>query len=242
MPGIQTRILTVAILLMSSFYATAQEEPARTVASRPDVPGHFLIDFGLNQGLNQPPKGFKRGFWGSRAINLSYYYPFRFGASKFSFIPGIGISMERFKWANNYVLKDTTDNEEVYDLVPNTYYPGLRKSQLITNYLEIPLEFRFDANPSDPSRTFWVSLGGRIGVMASSQTKVKYKEAGEIHKIKDRDQFGLNQIRYAATLRWGVGGFGWFVNYNLTPMFEKAKGPQKADLSVLTAGITINGL
>ena len=82
MPGIHSRILMVATVLLSFYYAAAQEEPARTVASRPDVPGHFLIDFGLNQGLNQPPKGFKRGFWGSRAFNVSYYYPFRFGASK----------------------------------------------------------------------------------------------------------------------------------------------------------------
>lgn len=223
--------------------ATAQEQtaPAAT-ATRPDIPGLFLVDFGLNQAINQPKTGFKRGFFGSRSINLMYYLPIRLGESKFTFNPGVGLFMERFKWANFYLLKDTTKLSEVYDLVPNQTYTNLKKSQLIMNYVEVPLEFRFDANPADPSRTFWASVGGQVGFLVSSQTKIKYKDDGVMNKLKDRDQFGLNTIRYSAILRFGVGGFGWFVNYNLTPLFQSGKGPRGTDMTVLTTGITINGL
>ena len=236
------RVITLWILVFLFSAAEAQSENQETVRTRPDIPGLFSVDFGLNQAINPPPTGFKRGFWGSRALNVTYYKPIRLGKSKFSFAPGIGIAMERFKWANFYLLRDTTDNAEVYDLVPNNLYPGLKKSQLAWSYLEIPLEFRFDANPADPGRTFWCSIGGRVGLRMTTQTKVKMKEDDGIHKIKDRDKFGLNDVRLAATVRWGVGGFGWYVNYNITPLFEKGKGPQKTDFNVLTAGITLNGL
>ena len=223
--------------------ATAQDQSAPVAkATRPDIPGLFLVDFGLNQALNQPKTGFKRGFFGSRTLNVMYYLPIRLGQSKFTLNPGVGFAMERFKWANFYLLKDTTKLAEVYDLVPNRTYPRLKKSQLIMNYLEVPLEFRFDANPADPSRTFWASVGGQVGFLISSQTKLKYKDDGIMNKLKDRDRFGLNPIRYSAILRFGVGGFGWFVNYNLTPLFQTGKGPRGTDLTVLTAGITINGL
>lgn len=231
------------ICLIFSMSAYAQDQPAPVAtATRPDIPGTFLVDFGLNQALNQPATGFKRGFWGSRTFNMAYYLPIRIGESKFTFNPGVGLAMERFKWANFYLLKDTTKLSELYDLVPNQTYTGLKKSQLIMNYVQIPLEFRFDANPADPSRTFWASVGGQVGFLVSSQTKIKYKDEGIMNKLKDRDRWGLNTVRYSAIVRFGVGGFGWFVNYNLTPLFQNGKGPRGTDMSVLTAGITINGL
>ena len=56
---------------------------------------------------------------------------------------------------------------------------------MIMNYLEVPLEFRFDANPADPARTFWVSFGARFGVLADAHSKLKFKENGEKSKLKD---------------------------------------------------------
>lgn len=223
--------------------ASAQDQPEnKDRPARPDIPGKFLFDLGVNQAMNQPDKGFKAGFWGSRTANLAYYLPIRIGESKISLNPGIGISMERFKWANLFILQDTTDNAEVYDLIPNKIYPGLKKSQLVMNYVEFPIEFRFDANPADPSRTFWATVGGRLSVLATAHTKVKYQVDGNSNKIKDQSSFGLSPVRFAATFRFGVAGFGWFVNYNLTPVFQKGMGPSGTDMTVLTAGITINGL
>lgn len=239
--------LLIASSLILTFATAHAQDPmpnpntTTTVVSRPDLPGHFLFDLGLNSGINPPEKAWKKGFWGSRTVNLYYYHPIRLGSSKFSLNPGIGFSMERFKFTNFYLLKDTLDNVEQYDLIPNRVYPGLKKSQLVMNYLEIPLEFRFDANPSDPSRTFWASVGGRFGMNINTHTKIKFKEDGEMNYLKERWRHGVSKFRYSVGARFGVGGFGWFVYYNLTPLFETEKGPSKTEMSVLTAGITING-
>jgi hypothetical protein len=240
---INKRNLTIVVFLFSALFAFAQDAaPEKKVVERPDIPGNFLVDLGLNLGINPPDSAYKKGLFGSRALNLYYYYPIRLGNSKFSFNPGIGMSMERIKWANLRILRDTTENEEIYSLIPNTEYRKLKKSMLIMNYLEVPLEFRFDANPADPARTFWVSFGARVGILANAHTKLKFKQDGEKSMLKEHWRHGLTPVRYAAVLRWGVAGFGWFTSYNLTPLFEKGKGPSRTEMSILTVGITINGL
>jgi Outer membrane protein beta-barrel domain len=132
---------------------------------------------------------------------------------------------------------------EQYNLLsPRRLYPQLaNKSMLVTNYIEIPLEFRFDTRPEDIARSFNVAIGGRVGYLFDSFTKVRYKNNGETVKVKDKYDHGLNSIRYGVYTRIGIGGFNWFAFYNLSEMFEKNKGPHGAAINTITAGISING-
>lgn len=237
-----------------SFGTLAQAPKAKTVA-RPNIPGSFMVDLGINLALNKEESTWKQGFWGSRTVNLYYQYPIRFGKSKFSFNPGIGLSMERWKFKNGAMLIDTVElnsfpngapsanQVEQYNLLsPVRVYGQLaNKSMFVTNYLEIPIEFRFDSKPEDIARSFNVAIGGRVGVLIDSFTKVKYKENGEQVKVKDKYDHGLNMLRYGVYTRIGIGGFNWFGFYNLSQMFEKNKGPQGAAINTLTVGISING-
>ncbi len=241
---INARLSLLSLLLAASLVLQAQDStPEKKVVARPDLPGSFLVDFGFNVGLNKPAKGWEKGFWGSRTLNLTYSYPFQIGKSRFYFQPGIGMSMERFKWTNNYVLRDTLPDIERYDLVPNKFYTGLRKSMLVMNYFEIPLEVRFIGNPSDPTRSFMAAIGARIGVLADGHTKIKYRQEADKDILKEKWDHGMNRLRFGLTARVGVAGFGWFAHYNLTPLFQKGVGPLGSnDLTVLTVGITLNGL
>jgi len=179
-------------------------------------------------------------------------------ASKFSFNPGIGLSMERWKFTNGAMLIDTlgttgnnqitlgtTGNNQIeqYNLLsPTRVYGQLaKKSMLVTNYLEVPLEFRFDTKPEDIARSFNVAIGARFGYRLNSFTKVKYKEDGETIKVKDKRGLGLNDFRYGIYTRVGIGGFSWFAFYNLSEMFDTGKGPHGRDINSLTVGISING-
>lgn len=221
---------------------------------KPNIPGTFLIDLGVNRGLEAPSK-FKQGFWGSRTVNIYYQYPIRFGRSKFSFNPGVGVSLERWKFTNGTTLIDTVelvsypngavaaDQVEQYNLLsPQRIYPKLaNKSMLVTNYLEIPLEFRFDTSPEDLNRSFNVAIGGRVGVLFDAFTKVRYNDLGEVVKVKNKLNHGVNPFRYGVYSRIGVGGFSFFGFYNLSDMFEKGKGPMGTTMNTLTVGISING-
>lgn len=233
-------LLVLLPLFIISFNLFSQEKPKK--AARPNIPGSFMIDLGVNRAIDKP-NNFKQGFWGSRTLNLYYQYPMRFGRSKFSFNPGVGASMERWKFTNNYVVADTTNNSiDDFALFPgSTFYKGIKKSMLIANYVEVPLEFRFDTAPEDIARSFNVAIGGRIGYLFESKMKVKYREDGETKIIKDKQNLGLTQLRYGVYSRIGVGAFNIFGFYNLTPLFEKDKGPDKTTMNNYTVGISING-
>jgi hypothetical protein len=233
-------LVALLTLFIISFNLFSQEKPKK--AARPNIPGSFMIDLGVNQGIKKPAN-FKQGFWGSRTVNLYYQYPMRMGRSNFSFSPGIGTSFERWLFTNDYVLADTTDNsKDEFLLVPGKeFFEGIKKSMLVANYVEIPLEFRFDTAPEDIARSFNVALGARVGYLFDSKMKVKYREDSETKILKDKQNLGLSQFRYGVYSRIGVGAFNIFGFYNLTPLFEKGRGPDETTMNSYTVGISING-
>lgn len=224
--------------------ASSQTLPTKQTSARPDIPGTFVVELGFN-GVSGAPKDFSLGLIGSRTLNIYYQYDFRILKSGFSFVPGIGLGLERFKLKNNYTLdyKTGTTDEIILIATANAAVPNIKRSQLITNYLEIPAEIRFSTNPDDPSRSFNVAVGGRIGYLYDAFTKVKYKENGEVKKIKDKQDFQLTKIRYGLTARIGFGDFSLFGYYNLTPLFEEGKGlkenNQYNDFNTFTIGISL---
>jgi hypothetical protein len=236
------RSVVVFVLFIGiSFSALSQENQKR--ATRINIPGTFLVDIGVNRGLSAP-QNFEQGFWGSRTLNLYYQYPIRIGHTKFSVVPGLGLGMERYKLTNNYTLSSKPGTDGTYALVKadtTLLYPGTKKSMIVANYFDIPVEIRFDSRPEDISRSFNLAVGARAGVLIDGFTKIKYKQDGESKIIKDKQNHGLNDIRYGLYTRIGVGGFNWFFFYNSSSLFKTDKGPEKTTMNTFTAGISING-
>jgi hypothetical protein len=216
---------------------------AKKKTFRPDIPGSFMVELGLNFKNGVVPPDFKHGVWGSRTINFYYQYPIRLFKSNFSFNPGIGLSLERWKFTNEYTLSPKPISDGSYPLVPATdIYPGtINRSQLINNYIEAPIELRFDTNPEDIARSFNVSIGGRFGYLYDSFTKVDYRENGEDKSAKDKQLHGMARFRYGMYGRIGLGGFSIFTYYNISPMFDPGKGPVQTTMNSVTIGVSVNG-
>jgi hypothetical protein len=246
------------ILLFSaiSFTAISQTttETKKTVA-RPDIPGAFTIELGLNRGLHAPDN-FNIGLWGSRTINIYYQYEMRIMKSKFSFVPGIGLSLERFKLVENDLLSFAKvdgiytnpvlnfDSLVIYPPAVHKF-PGLKKSQIVTNYVEVPLELRYTLNPDDPARSFKISIGGRVGYLYDEFNKLKYRQNGDTKQLKDKQNMNLNRFRYGVFAKLGFGSFSLFGYYNLSSMFESNNGiyyngQRYDDMNTLTAGISLS--
>lgn len=222
-------------LLTTAIFA---QTPTKTSKGRPNIPGTFLIEVGFNQPLNEADT-FSVKFWGSRTLNLYYQHEIVIPAfgNKLSFNPGIGLGMERFSFDQVKTLAYDANG----DLQLQNTYDGMQKSQLIANYLDLPLELRFSTSPTNPSRSFKFTVGFRPGVRVDSFTKVKYREDSETKKFKDKQSWNLSQWRYGVYSRINVGNFGLFGYYNLSTYFEKNKGIQGKDINVLTFGISIAG-
>ncbi len=239
-------IRSVAVLLLFFFGSLslfAQEKPKPRKVARPDIPGTFIFEFGFNRG-RKVPTNFDQGFWGSRTVNFYYQYPIRILHSKFSFVPGIGLSLERYKLINNFTLnpvKDPADGSFALISANALQHIGAYKSMLVTNYFELPVGFRFDTHPEDIARSFNITVGGRAGVLYDGFTKVKYREDGEVKTVKDKQFHGLNPYRVSLFTRIGVGGFHIFTYYNILPLFEKNKGPLLTNMNTLTVGFSIDG-
>jgi hypothetical protein len=240
------RLVAVSVLLVCINNIVLAQEKKRK-AYRPDIPGFFMVDFGFNFP-NGKPANFSQGFWGSRTLNLYYHYPIRIAESKFSYNPGLGFSFERFKLTNNYTLPLQPGSDGSFALIaPQNFNANwaFKKSMIVTNYFDLmPVEFRFDTNPKDISRSFSFAVGGRVGVLIESHTKIKYSASGVSGNpiYKDKQQHGINPFRYSAYARLGVGNFNLFGYYNFSPYFASGKGPDLTTMSTMTFGLSINGL
>lgn len=210
---------------------------------KPDIPGSIMIEFGWNFKNGVVPSDFQKSWWGSRTFNVYYHYPIRLFKSRMSFNPGLGLSLERWKFTNNYTLPANAYPDGTYPLLPAAdFYPGtIQRSFLVNNYIEAPLEFRYDSKPDDIARSFNVSLGWRVGILYDSFTKVDYTHNGEDKTMKDKQWHGMNLWRQGVYLRTGYGGFGASVYYNYTPMFEAGKGPEKTQMNSVTLTLFVNG-
>ena len=235
----------LAFSLAISLNALAQSETKKT--SRPDIPGTFAIEIGVNRDLSGPQK-FDIGFWGSRTANIYYQYDLRLFKSRFSLVPAIGVSLERFKLRNFATLG--FDAEDSLQLLTPTEagFTRMKKSQLVTNYIDLPIELRYSSNPEDPARSFKAGIGFRIGYMYDSFGKVKYRDDGETKKIKDKQNFNLNNIRYGVFGKVGFGNFALVGYYNLTNLFKDGKGPGTiggpngviTDFQTVTVGVSLS--
>lgn len=234
----------ISVVGLCQEVAPAKAAPAKK-SVRPDIPGVFTVDFGFNRALSAPVD-FDLYFWGSRTVNIYYQYDVRLFNSPFSLVPGIGLSLERYRFKDNYAVGYTNNTHEQVTMLPpaSLATPNIKKSMLITNYIDVPLELRYTLNPEDPSRSFKISVGGRIGWLYDSFNKIKYSEDGETKKLKDKQNYHLNELRYGLLGRLGFGGFSIFCNYNLSPLFKKGEGIQvdnvSNDFNTLTFGISVS--
>lgn len=202
----------------------------------------ILIEFGLNQMLNRPNDLKMSAF--SRSLNAYFTYDVVLGKSRFSVAPGIGIGTDNYyhkkngiAWPNNTNLQDTITS---FPLLGDSV--TAKKSKLGLVYAEIPLEFRFRSKPNKKQTSWKLAAGFKLGFLLASKWKYKGEDietgTGEV-KFKEFKVANVNKLRYGVYVRGGYGIFNLYVNYQISSIFQKNKGPQMYPLQF---GIAICGL
>jgi hypothetical protein len=172
--------------------------------------------------------------FGNNAFKIGYMYPVPISNSNFSFNAGFNFSFDKFAFdGDTTTLEVVSGTDAVGNVRLQTIGPDLigengfvEKSKFETNYVNIPLEFRYYLNKDKiDNGGFFLAAGGSIGYLINGKTKIKYVENEQTKKIKQKESFELNQFRYGAHFRVGIAGFGAYVEYDFSELFNPGRGP-----------------
>lgn len=82
---------------------------------------------------------------------------------------------------------------------------------------------------------FRIGAGVFVGTRIDSYQKLVWRGTGHKSKLRERDNFYLENIRYGGRFLLGYGDVDLFVNYDMSTMFSKNRGPE---LNALTFGLS----
>jgi len=141
-----------------------------------------------------------------------------------------------FSHTNNYsdgrFTRNTQDGFTILDDFPAGEEP--LRSKFSSNYIEIPLEFRFKTKGY---KHFKFMIGGKIGYQLNAFDKVVNKVDGITYSSKNFNFPDRNPLRYGATVRIGIRNWALFGAYYFSELFTDSQSVQLTPYSV---GLTIS--
>jgi hypothetical protein len=234
-------IVLVLITAVPAFSQTTKEKKNKEILSRSG--DHLMFQLSYDQWMGAPDsiKSHMKGL--NRGLNVYFMLNKAFKADpRFSVAFGLGVGS-----SNMYFKKMNVDIASTKSILPFTSTDTtthFKKFKLATTFLEIPIEFRFTANPETPNKSIKVALGVKVGTMLNAHTKAKLLQDASgntlnnyIEKTSTKSYF--NTTRIAATARIGYGNFTLFGSYNFSSLFKDAVA---SDIKLLQIGITFSGL
>lgn len=239
------RITLIIFTCLLSMNLLAQEAEAPKISGRPNIKGDLFLDLGFNV-LNDRPEQLNTRLFPSRVANIYYQYPIHLGEnSGITFNPGIGLGLEKlaFKSDSTLVNNPALGNNSSQLVGIKTLYGSdvtVNTNSFSLNYIDIPLEFRYHVNKTNYEKGFRFAIGGKIGVLYNAQTKVEITEPnGLTRKIKTRQDYGLNPIRYGVYARVGLPGFNLWSYYGLNKVFKDGQGPFGTEATQFNFGLSV---
>lgn len=144
---------------------------------------------------------------------------------------GLGINWTNYRFEDGWTIENNNGVTVTSSRYRHNNQSLLSKSKLVTVYMNVPLMLKLNIPIGGSYRkSFHLSAGLIGGMKIGSHTKVKFNDGGR--KEKDRSSFNLNLLKYDLRFRAGYRGMGIYFNYQMTPMFEKSRGPELYPYSV----------
>ena len=159
----------------------------------------------------------------TRSIGVNFYFlEDRFPIFKeyIGLTTGLGIQWNRYMLKNNV---DVFSNQDSTFGVANGFI-DYRKNVLRATYLQAPLLLEFNTN-KNPEKAWHLSVGVVGGIRIGSSLKTKWEEDDKTRKERVKSNFNFNPFQAYATAIVGYHNVNLYVNYGLTEIFEKGKGP-----------------
>lgn len=164
-------------------------------------------------------------------------FPFK-STPQFSAAIGVGIGTDHVFLDKTFAnIKGNTATLRFAD----TANIEIKKSKVVTSYVEVPVELRYVANPEKSDKSFKAAIGIKGGLMLKAGTRSRVTEKGtqSNYLLKESSKSYFNTARIAGTARVGYGHFTLFGTYQFTSILKAGAGPQ---LRPYTIGLSFGGL
>jgi hypothetical protein len=203
------------------------------------------MDFGMNNYLEDGsfPDNNNSQYtvqpWGSWYVSLAPTLQTHLGG-KFALDYGGGVSFYNFKFQDPRTRLIKGDDGVIFDQWDVDMQSS--KSKLTVVYLNAHLVPVLDFGYRTRKRTyddgfvqkkirykrngFRIGAGGYVGTRIDSYQKLVWRGTGHKSKLRERDNFYLENFRYGARFLIGYGEVDMFVNYDLNTLFSKDNGPE----------------
>jgi hypothetical protein len=89
----------------------------------------------------------------------------------------------------------------------------------------MPFEFRFYPSKKTGKKSYFVAVGGALGVRLSSHTKIKRTIDDRTFTTKTKENYNLSGLRYGFSARAGWRGFSVYYKQYLSPFFTTGEQP-----------------
>lgn len=138
-------------------------------------------------------------------------------------------------WTNYYFENDVTLTPEVerVSAVLDTLGTNFSVNKLTSRYVQIPLLLNINTDPGS-KKGLSISVGGYAGFLWSGKTKQVTEE--NRNKVKIRDDFNLNPVRYGLMARFDFRWLDVYFQYNLSEVFAENEGPSS---QMFAAGLNV---
>jgi hypothetical protein len=240
------KILHLLPFVLMTTAVFSQDNPATGKKKKPPVDmsnranDHFMVQFGYAGWNGIPDTINQNGF--SKSLNAYFLFDFPFKTNpKLSIAAGPGIASDHILFSQTRVgIKDLTPSLYFTNVSDTDHY---KKTKLATVYAELPVEFRFSADPLHGNGVK-AAIGVKVGTMINAHTrntKFQDKSASSIsdHTLKESSTKFFNKNRLSVMGRVGYGHFSLFGSYQVTALFKDGSGPVVRPFSI---GLTLSGL
>lgn len=236
------RILPLFAFLFCGLLAFGQETAPETETKKPKrkppQKEFILININFDGWLNTPST-IESKWFASRGVDIAVLYDYVLGKSNFSLGAGVGFNSHNIH-SDGFPIERPITTGNTYTKLDEAFFDRktIITNKLSTNFIDIPIEFRFRSNPSKSGKRAAVSAGFKLGWLVQSHTKTRtdetfiYNGVNFGDKVKTYNIPNLRKFRYGVTARAGYANFYLNFFYSLTPLFVDGLGTEAVPISI----------
>lgn len=167
---------------------------------------------------------------GSRYVSIRGLQQTRLGqpGSRHHVMYGLEIAWNNYMFdTDKRIIKDANG---VTTFAPVPGVDGLEKSKMTVCNLNVPVMYYYEA-----PKGLRLGFGTFAGMRLDSYNKVKYSIDGDTRRVRQHNNFNLNDFQYGLRAQVGFREVDIFCNYHLSPLFNSNSG--MPDLNTISFGI-----